>query len=476
MHRRKFLTLAAASGGAWLSGCGGSGGGPGSPVTTGPAPLNPVIASLQQQVFNYFWNSTNAANGMAPDRYPSPPFASIAAIGFALTAYPVGVENGWVSRAQAAARAQTTLQFLSNAPQGTAASGCAGYQGFFYHFLDMQAGTRSATSELSMLDTALLMAGVLFCGQYFNQNNAAETAIQQLAASLYGQVNWAWAQPRSPAICLSWTPESGFSPYDYTGYNEAMILYLLALGSPTNPVANSAWDAWTSTYPESWGTIEGIEHLTFGPMFGHQYTQVWVNLQGIQDAYMSSKGLDYFQNSRRAVQAQYAYAIANPLNWQGYSANLWGLTACDGPGAVAISYEGQTRQLLPYAARGVGLTSTTDDGTIAPTAVLGSLPFAPELVVPTAVSMYENYGGLALGSYGFLDAFNLSVPAGTPITQGQYVTGSGWVDTQYLGIDQGPIIAMAENYRSGLIWTTMQQNAAIVLGLQRAGFSGGWLG
>ncbi|HEX9140491.1 MAG TPA: glucoamylase family protein, partial [Steroidobacteraceae bacterium] len=200
------------------------------------------------------------------------------------------------------------------------------------------------------------------------------------------------------------------------------------------------------------------------------------NLRGIQDAYMSSKGLDYFQNSGRAVQAQYAYAIANPLNWQGYGANLWGLTACDGPGAVAINYEGQTRQLLSYAARGVGLTSTTDDGTIAPTAVLGSLPFAPELVVPTAVSMYETYGTLALGTYGFLDAFNLSVPAGTPITQGQFVAGSGWVDTQYLGIDQGPIIAMAENYRSGLIWSTMQQNTAIVLGLQRAGFSGGWLG
>jgi hypothetical protein len=319
------------------------------------------------------------------------------------------------------------------------------------------------------------MAGVLFCGEYFSQSNTVESNIRQLAASLYGQVNWPWAQTRAPAICLSWTPESGFSPYDCIGYNEAMIVYLLALGSPTLPVAASAWGAWTSGYAQCWGTVQGYEFLTFGPMFGHQYTQVWVNLSGIRDAYMSAHNLDYFQNSRLAVLAQNAYAIANPLAWQGYGANAWGLTACDGPGDFQISYQGQTRQIEGYIARGVGLAADNDDGTIAPVASIASMPFAPELVAPAAEALSQLNAGFAMGQYGFFDAFNQSIPAGSPLTQGQYVAGAGWVDTQYLGIDQGPIVAMLENYRSQLIWSTMQQNASLVLGLQRAGFTGGWL-
>jgi hypothetical protein len=475
LSRRAFLTLTSGAGAALLSGCGGSS----ASLATAPpsgTTLTPLLATLQQQTFNYFWETSDAATGLAPDRYPNPPFASISAIGFALTAYAVGVENAWITRSAAAQRVQATLQFLWSAPQGSAGSGCAGYQGFFYHFLDMQTGTRSGSSEVSVIDTTLLMAGVLFCGEYFNQSTTVETNIRQLAANLYGQVNWPWAQARAPAICLSWTPESGFSPYDCIGYNEGMIVYLLALGSPTMPVANSAWSAWTSGYAQCWGTVQGYEFLTFGPLFGHQYTQVWVNLSGIQDAYMSAQGSDYFKNSRLAVLAQNAYAIANPLSWQGYGANLWGLTACDGPGAIQIAYAGQTRQLEGYIARGVGLNSDNDDGTIAPTAAIASLPFAPELVEPAAEALAQLNGGFAMGPYGFLDAFNLSVPAGSVVTQGQYVAGSGWVDTQYLGIDQGPIVAMLENYQSQLIWSTMQRNPSLILGLQRAGFSGGWLG
>jgi hypothetical protein len=474
LSRRAFLALGSAASAALLGGCGGSS----SPAASVPpsTTLTPLLANLQQQTFNYFWETSDPVMGLAPDRYPNPPFASISAIGFALTAYPIGVENGWITRSAAAQRVQATLQFLWGAPQGTASSGCAGYQGFFYHFLDMQTGTRSGTSELSIIDTTLLMAGVLFSAEYFNQSTTVETSIRQLAANLYGQVNWPWAQTRAPAICLSWTPESGFSPYDCIGYNEGMIVYLLALGSPTLPVATSAWSAWTSGYAQCWGSLQGYEFLTFGPLFGHQYTQVWVNLSGIQDAFMSAHDSDYFKNSRLAVLAQNAYAIANPLAWQGYSANLWGLSACDGPGDFQIAYEGQTRQLEGYIARGVGLSADNDDGTIAPTAAIASLPFAPELVVPAAEALAQLNGGFAMGQYGFLDAFNLSVPAGSPLTQGQYVAGAGWVDTQYLGIDQGPIVAMLENYQSQLIWSTMQQNASIVLGLQRAGFSGGWLG
>jgi hypothetical protein len=475
LNRRAFLALSSGASAALLSGCGSSSSRPFVPPPPSTT-LTPLLANLQQQTFNYFWETSDPALGLAPDRYPNPPFASIAAIGFALTAYPIGVENGWITRSAAAQRVQATLQFLWGAPQGTASSGCAGYQGFFYHFLDMQTGTRFETSELSVIDTTLLMAGVLFCGEYFNQSTTVETSIRQLAANLYGQVNWPWAQARAPAICLSWTPESGFSPYDCIGYNEGMIVYLLALGSPTSPVATSAWSAWTSGYAQCWGTVQGYEFLTFGPLFGHQYTQVWVNMSGIQDAFMSANNSDYFKNSRLAVLAQNAYAIANPLSWQGYGANLWGLTACDGPGDFQMVYQGQTRQIEGYIARGVGLSNDNDDGTVAPCAAIASLPFAPELVVPASEALAQLNGGFAMGQYGFLDAFNLSIPAGSPLTQGQYVAGSGWVDTQYLGIDQGPIVAMLENYRSRLIWSTMQQNASLVQGLQRAGFSGGWLG
>jgi hypothetical protein len=474
LSRRGFLALSSGASAALIAGCGSSS----SPaISPPPGPtLTPLLASLQQQTFNYFWETSDPVLGLAPDRYPNPPFASIAAIGFALTAYPIGVENGWITRTAAAQRVQATLQFLWSAPQGSAAAGCSGYQGFFYHFLDMQTGTRSQGCELSIIDTSLLMAGVLFCSEYFNQSTTIETNIRQLAANLYGQVNWPWAQARAPAICLSWTPEDGFSPYDCIGYNEAMIVYLLALGSPTLPVATSAWSAWTSGYAQCWGTVQGYEFLTFGPLFGHQYTHVWVDFSGIQDAYMSAHNLDYFQNSRLAVLAQNAYAIANPLAWQGYDSNVWGLTACDGPGNFQISYDGQMRQVEGYIARGVGLSGDNDDGTVAPTAAIASLPFAPELVAPAAVALSQVGNGFTMGEYGFLDAFNLSLPSGSPLTQGQYVAGVGWVDTQYLGIDQGPIVAMLENYKSRLIWSTMQQNSSLILGLQRAGFGGGWLG
>jgi hypothetical protein len=321
------------------------------------------------------------------------------------------------------------------------------------------------------------MMGVRCCGQYFDGVDAGETALRTLADTLSERVEWPWLQVRGASICMGWSPETGFLGYDWRGYNEAMMVYLLALGSATHPVGTDAWAEWTASYPQSWGTIEGVEHLTFGPLMGHQFTQCWVDLRGIRDSYMASKGIDYFENSRRAALSQRAYAIANPLGWQDYGADNWGISASDGPGPSTQVYRGSVRNFIGYAGRGVGLNSNNnyDDGTLTPMAALASLPFAPEIVMPAASAMYQRYGSAIFGQYGYLDSFNPSFQY--PATHaGQRVGTLGWFDTRYYGINQGPIIAMIENYRSGLLWRLSRADPVLRRGLQRAGFTGGWLG
>ncbi len=439
--------------------------GPPPPDTTGQGAF---LDTLEQRTFAFFWDKTNTTNGLTPDRWPAPGgpgFSSIAAVGFALTAYPIGVERGYVPRAQARDRVLTTLRFFWTATQDSSTSGSTGYHGFFYHFLDISSGARYQQVELSTIDTALLLAGVLTCQSYFdNTADPGETEIRALAESIYTRTDWQWAASRNPpAIALGWNPETQFIPYDWKGYNEAMIIYILALGSPTHPADTAAWTAWTSTY--RWGTFEGQSHLGFAPLFGHEYSHVWIDFRGIQDPYMRGKGIDYFENSRRAAYAQRAYAIADPGGWRGYGANVWGFTASDGPADVAPYHT--------YFARGASFTEIQDDGTIAPTAAGGSIPFAPEIAIPALRVMRAAYGNNLFSTYGFLDAFNPTF-TGTP-TMGQVVPGFAWFDTDYLGIDQGPILAMAENYRSDLIWRLLRGNAHIVTGLCRAGFTGGWL-
>src|SRR6267154_2722292 len=269
------------------------------------------LDTVERRTFHYFWDLTNTSNGLTPDRSPSPSFSSIAAVGFALTAYPIGAERGYVTREQARDRALTTLQFLWTATQDSSASGATGYRGFFYHFLDMTTGKRFQTVELSTIDSALLLGGVLTCQSYFdNASDSGETQVRRLADSIYRRVNWQWISPRAPLVAMGWKPESQFLAYDWRGYNEAMILYILALGSPTYPIDSTAWAAWTTDY--QWGTFYGQAHVGFAPLFGHQYSHVWVDFSGIADPYMQGKGIDYFENSRRATLAQRAYAVANP--------------------------------------------------------------------------------------------------------------------------------------------------------------------
>jgi hypothetical protein len=446
-----------------------------SPTKNSPV-VDPFLVDLEQRTFRFFWDTANPKNGLIPDRFPTPSYSSVAAVGFGLTTYPVAVERGYITRKQARKRVLTTLRFFRNAPQGHGVKGTAGYKGFFYHFLDMKTGHRFEDSELSTVDTAILVAGALFCQSYFDSSHPDEVEIRRLVDEIYGRIDWQWAQPRGPAISLGWSPEEGFLEYDWRGYNEAMLIYLLALGSPTHAVGPEAWAEWTSTYDTtSWRTLFGQEFLNFAPLFGHQYTHVWIDFRKLQDPYMRRRGIDYFENTRRAVYAQQAYAIANPQRCKSYGATIWGLTASDGPADLEIGHGTATRRFRTYAARGAGEAGTYDDCTLAPTAAVASLPFAPELAIPAVLDMNKRFGAYIYSQYGFFDAFNRSFDFDGPIRHGRHIPGFGWVDGDYLGIDQGAIFAMIENYRSAMIWGVMRKNPYVRQGLMRAGFEGGWL-
>lgn len=493
MNRRSLLTgagsalLAQALGLAPSGAAAGVQASPPRPASSASAPDlsaqdTAFLDDLERRTFDFFWETTRADNGLAPDRWPSPSFASIAAVGFALSAYPLGVARGYVTREQARGRVLRTLDFLAGLPQGPQPRGVAGHRGFFYHFLDMKTGHRFERCELSTVDTALMLMGALHCQSFFDAEQPDEARIRALVDQLYGRVDWRWAQVRPPAISHGWTPEQGFITSDWKGYNEAMMVYFLALGSPTQPVGPEAWEAWTSTYDrDSWGTDYGQTHLRFAPLFGHQFTHCWVDFRGLRDAYMRQRGLDYFENSRRATYAQQAYARANPLGWNGYSAEVWGISASDGPADVERMFKGahwdagraaEKRRFISYAGRGMG---HYDDGTLAPYAAGSSIAFAPEIVVPALRAIRERHPHV-WGRYGFLDCFNPSFTyTDVKLQHGRIEPGRGWVDTDYLGIDQGPLLAMLGNHRGELIWQTLRRNAHLRRGLQRAGFTGGWL-
>jgi hypothetical protein len=341
-----------------------------------------------------------------------------------------------------------------------------GHRGLFYHFVDGRRGLRAYDSELSTIDTALLMAGVLSAQVYFDRDDDVERRIRTVSDSLYRRVEWDWASsPRAPPLLsMGWTPEQGFIEADWSGYNEAMILYVLALGSPTHAIDPRSWQEWTRTY--RWDGDGESAHVSFGPLFGHQYSHVWIDFRGIQDAYMRSKGSDYFVNSVRATHANRDHCIANPRGWKGYGGLVWGLTASDGPvpgqpGAV------DGAGFRSYWARGAGPGGFEDDGTIAPTAAGGSVAFAPEVSIPTLMHLRERFGDRIYGPHGFKDAFNLSYAA--------EAGGEGWFDDQHLAIDQGPILLMVENYRSGFVWDLLKRSPYVADGLRKAGFTGGWL-
>ena len=408
-----------------------------------------ILDSLQYGAFRYAWDQANPVNGLIRDRSQPGSPCSIAATGFGLSAICIAVDHGWVSRADAATRVLAALQTFWNGPQGAAANGMIGYQGLFYHFLDMNTATRTWDSELSTIDTALLLAGILDAKQFFNGGAADEIQIRALADAIYQRVNWPFVAtcpaPCCALIYMGWKPGTGFGGFGaWTGYNEAMILYLLAIGSPTHPIPGCAWSSWCAFY--DWETHYGYTYLRFPPLFGHQYSHCWVDFRYWKDAYMTTKGIDYFENSRRATYAQRAYCIANPGGFQGYGANLWGLTASDDPPPAPL-----------YIAHGAP-PAENDNGTITPTAAISSIPFAPEIVIPVIENLWNNYKSVLWGPYGFRDAFNLAV-------------NPDWYATDVLGIDQGPIAIMIENYRTNRVWNRFMQNPEVIAGLQLAGFN-----
>lgn len=439
--------------------------------------LPPFFTDLEHRTFRYFWERTNPRNGMVPDRWPTPSFASIAAIGFALTAYPIGVERGWITRAEARTRTLTTLRFMANLPMGDASQGVAGYRGFYYHFLDMETGLRHAKNELSTVDTALLHMGMLFAAGWFDADTDEEKEIRALATDVVERAEWPWFQQGGLAIPMGWHPETGFIARNWDGYNEGKLVYVLALGSTRNAAKDGSWSAWTAPYPRFWRGEGSTRRLAFAPLFGHQYSEMWIDFRGILDAPMRDAGFDYFENSRRETYANRAWCATNPMSWDGYSKNIWGLTACDGPGTFTVRKGKQEVRYRGYSARGPeNEPDGFDDGTIAPTAALGCMPFAPEICIPAALALHKEHGSRIYGEYGFRDSFNPSFrDTKLKVGTGTVDPKHGWVATDWLGIDQGPILGMLSNYRSDFIWNVMRRSPTIIRGLGRAGFTGGWL-
>lgn len=419
------------------------------------------LDTLQWVSLIYYLHERNPDNGLVADKTLKGSPASIAAVGMSLATAPVVVERGILEREYAAHLVLVGLRFFRDSPQGPEPD-ATGYKGFYYHFLDMTTGRRVWDCELSTIDSGFLIAGFLTVGTYFDRDTEEEREIREIADFLYRRVDWRWAANGGATLSHGWRPESGFIPYRWSGYDEALLLYILALGSPTYPLAPESYAAWCSTY--QWRELYGREMLYSGPLFTHQFSHLWVDFRGIQDAFMRDRGIDYFENSRRATQLQRDYACHNPLGMAMYGEHCWGFTACDGPGWIVREVDGVTRRFYDYIARGAPFGP--DDGTIAPWAVVASLPFAPEIVLPT-INFFYKLDLSMTNSYGFKTSFNPTYPA-----EG----GScGWVSPYYYGIDQGPLALMIENYRTGLIWTLMKRCPALVAGLLRAGFSGGWL-
>lgn len=417
-----------------------------------------LVHEIQARSISYFLTLASLGNRLTPDRTNADAPVSIAAVGFSLAVYAIAAERGAVSRADAAGLALSALRPMAAGSQGDG-DGAIGTHGLFYHFLDRSTARRTWNSEVSLIDTALFMAGAIVASTYFDADLLVERELRDIAGHLYRSAEWTWALDGGRIIKHGWKPECGFLHYGWSGYSEAMLLYILALASPTHPVDPRCYRTWTASY--QWERIYGIDHLYAAPLFTHLFSQAWIDFSGIADDFMRSKDCDYAENTRRAVRVQHAYAKRNPYGHDGFGEHCWGLSA--GPGPRGSDAATGNAKFLGYAARGVPYGP--DDGTISPAAVAASLPFAPALVRGTLGHLIDRHPSLIL-PLGLSSGFNPSVAR---------ADGEPWLSQDAFGIDQGAIALLIENHLSGLPWSLLRRSSFVRAGLRRAGFVGGWL-
>jgi hypothetical protein len=384
------------------------------------------LQELEKANFQYFWEQTNPQTGLVKDRCnvrsnDSVVVASIAATGFGLTALCIGEKRGFISLSDARARVLVTLRFLSKKlPQ---------HRGFFYHFANLNTGERLWDSEVSSVDTAILLCGVLMCGQHFRS-----TEIRQLARAIFNRVEWTWLSADTVLLPHGWTPEIGFLPYRWDDYSELMMMYLLGLGSASYPLPAKTWDAWKRATFE----YDGLRYIgSFAPLFVHQYSQAWFDFRGKRDRH----GIDYFQNSIIASDVHRRFCLELGKQFSTYSDDLWGITASDSAKGYVVW--GGPPAIGPI------------DGTVVPSAAAGSLPFLPQAAMRVLKTIKNRYGTGAWCRYGFVNAFN-------PL--------KNWYDSDAVGIDTGITMVMAENARTAFVWETFMKNPEAQRGMERAGF------
>ncbi|HOE68887.1 MAG TPA: glucoamylase family protein [Candidatus Omnitrophota bacterium] len=365
---------------------------------------NELLTTIERDTLQYFIRLSDKNTGLTRDSSRTGSPCSIAATGFALAAFAIGNERGWITKEYAYGRILSTLKVLKEKAEHQ--------NGFFYHFLDARTAKRVWASEASSIDTALLLAGALLAAQYY-----PGTEVETIAHELYRRVNWRWMMNGSKFICMGWTPESGFLPYYWDSYNELMLLVALAVGAPENACPPSTWHDWLR--PEGNYNGHRVIFASSGSLFTYQYSHAFIDFRGLKD-----QGNDFFENSREATLANRDFSMSFSEKHKGYSENSWGLSASVGPGG--------------YKAYGALPGGAIHDGTIAPYAALSSLPFTPELSVAAVKFFHKSYGKSLYGNFGFKGAFNLD---------------KMWCADEYLGIDQGISLLMLENFlNDGAVW------------------------
>jgi hypothetical protein len=384
-----------------------------------------LLEEVERAHFQYFWEQAGPQTGLVKDRgnvrsADSSIVASIAATGFGLTALCIGEKRGYIPSADARNRVLTTLRFI--------AKKLPTHRGFFFHYANVNTGERIWDSEVSSVDTALLLAGILTCRQHFGPHSE----ISNLAYAIFNRVDWTWLAEDTTLLSHGWRPESGFLPYRWDYYSELMLMYLLGLGSTSNPLQVNVWNAWKRIIFE----YQGLRYIgSFAPLFVHQYSQAWFDFRGKRDKYAN-----YFVNSRTATEAHRLFCLGLARQFPTYSDDLWGITASDSQNGYVVW--GGPPALGPI------------DGTVVPCACGGSLPFLPEATLRVLRNIRHNFPS-AWSRYGFVDAFN-------PLTK--------WYNHDLIGINAGITMLMAENLRTGFVWETFMKNPEATRGMERAGF------